>query len=110
MATQAQVVKGASDYFGASSEGAPNLAVITMAAQSAIDAINEIRDYRTIDTEEVIETRYLNLAIRIAVYLCEKQGVDGAMSFSENGIMRSFETGDIPPSMLGQVTPICRGW
>lgn len=110
MATQAQVVKGVNDYFGASSEGAPNLAVVTMAAQSAIDAINEIRNYTGDTEEDVIETRYVNLAVRMAVCLCEKQGADGAVMFSENGISRSFETGDIPPSLLGQVTPICRGW
>lgn len=155
MATLTNVVDNVKAYYGVSDQEAPALPVIVMAAQSAIDAINDIRRYKpvclikepedeiitsladdentdetvpeqpdgtetpsvpsvpitpVIDVWDVLEDRYLSRAVRIAVYLCEKEGVDGVTSFSENGISRSFETGDIPASMLRTVTPICIGF
>lgn len=155
MATLTRVVEGVTAYYGVSDQEAPAVPVIMMAAQSAIDAINDIRRYKpvclipetddgeegataldentdetvpeqpgdgetpsvpsvpvtsVIDVWDVLEDRYLSRAIRIAVYLCEKEGVDGVTSFSENGISRSFETGDVPASMLRTITPICIGF
>lgn len=163
MATLTQVATGVNAYFGASDQDAPSKAVVLLAAQSAIDAINDVRRYEPVrlipevedetegsgieplddsvetdapeetddqdepigdvavsvpsvpltpalDVWDVLEDRYLSRAVRIAVYLCEKEGVDGAVTFSENGVSRSFETGDIPPSMLKSITPICVGF
>lgn len=111
MATLSQVTQGVNDYFAESSEGAPASAIVTLAANSAVNAINEIRGYASDeDPFDVLEDKYLYTAVRIGIYLCEKQGMGSATSVSENGISRVFETGDIPPSLLGQVTPVCRGW
>jgi len=49
------------------------------------------------------EARLNMLAIRMGVYLYQKLGVDGVTSFSENGIQRSYEKGDFPPSLLAQI-------
>lgn len=49
------------------------------------------------------ETKYTSLAIEMGVYLYQKRGVDGAMSFSENGVQRSYEKGSFPPSMLARI-------
>ena len=118
MATLEQIVAGTNPYFGASAQGAPDEAVVRLNAQSAADAINEIRRYSPVLTvndvgevvPDVIEDQYLSRAIRITVYLCTKEGVDSAIGFSENGVTRQYETGDIPPSLLKSITPICIGF
>lgn len=78
------------------------MTVAELAAQTARDAINGIRDV------EVLESQYRSLAVEMGVYLWQKRGVDGAVSFSENGVAQSFEKGSLPPSMLARVTPIAR--
>jgi len=55
--------------------------------------------------ETILEKRYEDLQIRIAVYLYNKRGAEGQLSHSENGIDRSYESADIPESMLRTVTP-----
>jgi len=55
--------------------------------------------------EPVLENRYLDLQVRIAVYLYNKMGAEGQLSHSENGVSRTYEAGDVPESLLSQVTP-----
>lgn len=55
--------------------------------------------------EPILENRYLDLQVRIAVYLYNKMGAEGQLSHSENGVSRTYEAGDIPESLLRQVTP-----
>jgi len=54
----------------------------------------------------ILENRYLDLQVRIAVHLYNKMGAEGQIAHSENGISRSWESGDIPESLLNQVTPL----
>ncbi len=56
--------------------------------------------------EPILPDRYLNLQVRIAVYLYNKIGAEGQISHSENGISRGYEPGDIPESLLKEVTPL----
>lgn len=51
-----------------------------------------------------LEKEYESLAVEIGVYLYNKRGVDGVVSFSENGVAQSFEAGSIPKSMLSRIT------
>lgn len=44
--------------------------------------------------------------VEIAVYLLNKRGAEGETSHSENGISRSYEDGDVPPTMLRQIVPM----
>lgn len=44
--------------------------------------------------------------VEIAVYLLNKRGAEGQTSHSENGISRSYEDGDVPPTMLRQIVPM----
>jgi hypothetical protein len=74
------------------------VSVAELAAQAAIDTIN---GYRKVDA---LESAYRSLAIEMGVYLWQKRGVDGAVSFGENGVQRSFEKGSFPPSMLTRIT------
>jgi hypothetical protein len=58
------------------------------------------------DIEEVPK-RYGLLQCEIASYLLNKRGAEGETSHSENGISRSYESADVPESMLKDVVPFC---
>ena len=65
--------------------------------------INRAFPYGTDDQE--VPTRYEFLQCEIAAYLLNKRGAEGQTSHSENGISRSYESADVPESLLGAVTP-----
>lgn len=44
--------------------------------------------------------------VEIAVYLLNKRGAEGETAHSENGISRTYESGDVPASMMRQVVPM----
>lgn len=52
-----------------------------------------------------IPNRYEMLQCKIAAYLINKEGADGQISHSENGVSRVYESGGVPESLLGQITP-----
>ena len=65
--------------------------------------INRAYPFGTDETE--VPTRYDFLQCEIAAYLLNKRGAEGQTSHSENGISRSYESADVPESLLGAVTP-----
>ena len=66
--------------------------------------INRAYPYGTDEAE--VPGRYDFLQCEIAAYLLNKRGAEGQTSHSENGISRSYESADVPESMLGAVTPM----
>lgn len=54
-----------------------------------------------------VPEQYSLLQVEIAVYLLNKRGAEFETSHSENGISRTYESGDVPPSMLRQIVPMC---
>ena len=50
---------------------------------------------------------YEQIQLRIAVELFTKMGAEGQLSHSENGVSRSWEAGDVSPSLLKQIIPVC---
>ena len=66
--------------------------------------INRAYPYGTEDRE--VPTRYDFLQCEIAAYLLNKRGAEGQTSHSENGISRSYESADVPESLIGAVTPM----
>ena len=52
-----------------------------------------------------VPARYDLLQCEIAAYLLNKRGAEGQTSHSENGIVRAYENGDVPASMLKNVIP-----
>lgn len=54
-----------------------------------------------------VPDQYHFLQVEIAVYLLNKRGAEGEAAHSENGISRTYENGDVPPSMLRQIVPVC---
>ena len=53
-----------------------------------------------------VPTRYDFLQCEIAAYLLNKRGAEGQTGHSENGISRSYESADVPESLIGAVTPM----
>ena len=63
------------------------------------------RAYPYDDTVTDVPRRYGYLQCDIAAYLLNKRGAEGQTAHSENGINRSYESADVPESMLSEVTP-----
>ena len=61
------------------------------------------RAYPYDDTVTEVPRRYGYLQCEIAGYLLNKRGAEGQLSHSENGISRSYESADVPESMLSEV-------
>lgn len=57
------------------------------------------------ENDPELPKRYESLAVRLCVYLCNKRGAEGETQHSESGVTRTFESSDIPESMLYEVTP-----
>ena len=66
--------------------------------------INRAYPYGTDEPE--VPTRYDFLQCEIAAYLLNKRGAEGQTSHSENGISRSYESADVPESLMGAITPM----
>ena len=47
------------------------------------------------------------IQIRMAVELFNKMGAEGQTAHGENGISRSWEAGDVSPSLLRMIVPVC---
>ena len=53
-----------------------------------------------------VPTAYENIQIRVAVELFAKMGAEGQTTHDENGIKRTWEAGDVSPSLLRPIVPI----
>lgn len=61
------------------------------------------RAYPYDDTIVDVPRRYGYLQCEIACYLINKRGAEGQTAHSENGVNRSYESADVPESMLSEV-------
>lgn len=68
----------------------------------ASDVICDIRNTTSVEKE------YQNIQVRIAIELYNKQGVEGQTYHMENGISRTYESADISPSLLREITPFVK--
>ena len=92
------------DWCGVDSPTPSEVVAAELAANMAVDTI---LFYRKADE---FETAYTSLAIELAIYAFNKRGVDGTLSYSENGVSQSFEKGSYPPSMLARIAlPVTSG-
>jgi hypothetical protein len=66
--------------------------------------LNRAYPYGTEETD--VPPRYDFLQCEIAAYLLNKRGAEGQTGHSENGISRSYESADVPESLIGDVTPM----
>lgn len=63
------------------------------------------RAYPFDNTVTVVPDRYAYNQVEIAAYLVNKRGAEGETAHSENGISRSYEDGDVPPTLLREIVP-----
>lgn len=54
-----------------------------------------------------VPNAYEHIQIKIAVELFSKMGAEGQTQHQENGVNRTWEAGDVSPSLLRQITPVC---
>lgn len=63
------------------------------------------RAYPFDETITAVPDRYAYNQLEIAAYLLNKRGAEGQTAHSENGISRSYEDGDVPPTLLREIVP-----
>ncbi len=61
------------------------------------------------DTKTVVPSKYSLKVVEIAQYLYFRRGSEGQINHSENGISRSYESADVPASMLADILPMVGG-
>ena len=99
--TQTEKLKLLKDMVGESDTEEVLLAYLDIAGRKIL---NRAYPYGTDETE--VPVRYDFLQCEIAAYLLNKRGAEGQTAHSENGISRSYESADVPESMLGAITPM----
>jgi hypothetical protein len=52
-----------------------------------------------------VPNRYETKQVEIAVYLYNKRGAEGQTAHNENGINRTYESADVPESLMRGITP-----
>ena len=56
-------------------------------------------------TDTAVPDRYALNQVEIACFLLNKRGAEGQTAHNENGIYRTYEDGDVPPSLLREIVP-----
>ena len=74
------------------------ISYLTIAGRKIIN-----RAYPYDDEVTEVPRRYGYLQCEIACYLLNKRGAEGQTGHSENGVSRSYESADVPESMLSEV-------
>ena len=59
--------------------------------------------------DTLVPVQYARLQIAIAIELFNKRGAEAQTTHNENGISRTYEAGDISPSLLKQIIPMVAG-
>lgn len=54
-----------------------------------------------------VPLQYHGLQVEIAAYMLNKRGAEGQTLHTENGITRTYESADVPASLLRTITPYC---
>ncbi len=84
--------------------GSPTVsdAVLQFYLDNARDIICDIRD------SNIVEEKYYNTQIKIAIQLFNKRGAEGQIGHSENGIDRTYKSADISDDLINEITPFCK--
>lgn len=54
-----------------------------------------------------VPNQYARIQVAVALELYAKRGAEAQTMHSENGISRTYEAGDVSPSLLRQIVPMC---
>ena len=85
---------------GDNSEDDLLLMLLTLSAQKILERV-----YPYDDSIKEVPSRYATKQVEIAVYLYNKRGAEGQISHNENGISRTYESADVPESLMKGITP-----
>jgi len=55
-----------------------------------------------------VENEYLNVQLKIAVELYNKNGAEGQIAHGENGISRSYGKSEVSEGLLNQIVPFVK--
>ena len=77
--------------------------LLTLLSISAQKILDRVYPYDSTVTE--VPNRYAMKQVEIAVYLYNKRGAEGQTAHSENGINRTYESADVPESLMRGITP-----
>ncbi len=58
------------------------------------------------DGSEEMPAKYDRTQVEIAAYMLNKRGAEGEKVHNENGVIRHYEDGDIPPTLLRRILPM----
>ena len=81
---------------------------LDMSVQAILDKLypfSGLEEYYRVDD---LPKKYESLAVRICIYLIRKEGAEGQLTHIENGVHRSYESADIPQSMLNEIVPMVK--
>ena len=88
--------------------GESNTALLTaclnMAAQKVLNKAYPFGN------ETTVPDKYAMVQVTVADYIYSKRGATGETVHNENGINRTYESADVPSSMLKEVIPYCGGF
>ena len=65
--------------------------------------LNRLYPFGAADT--IMPQRYDSLQVRMAAYFLNKRGAEGQVQHNENNVYRYYESGDVPNSLLDEITP-----
>lgn len=88
------------DKQGDNSEDDLLLMLLTLSGQKILERV-----YPYNDSIKEVPSRYATKQVEIALYLYNKRGAEGQISHSENGISRTYESADVPESLMKGLTP-----
>lgn len=81
---------------------------LTVAEGKIRDRLYPYHDADYDSDEYAIPSKYDLLQVEIAAYLIGKIGAEGETRHSENGVDRTYESGDIPREFLRRIMPIAK--
>lgn len=84
--------------------GEEDEATISVYLEMAKQKINALAYPYDAEGKEV-PAKYEHIQIEAAVYMLNKRGGEGESAHSENGISRTYESADLPASMLRGIVP-----
>lgn len=82
-----------------------NMIVVYM---DSAEAIIMQKAYPFGNAPAVMPMQYDRTHIDVAVYLLNKRGAEGETTHTENGVSRTYESSDVPQSMLRGIIPRAR--
>ena len=83
-------------------------ALLESALERAKLGILELRFPFGYDETQNLEAQYKGLQVDWAIELISKMGAEGETAHSENGVSRSYESGDVSNSLKRRVVPMGR--